>query len=111
MRIEKKGTRTTLRPVMNPLLEADVNAKPQVWVRKARKRKSPTTPPFHDRSLEKTPRLAQAKGKRRRQARRKRMNRKLAGVVKGRDSFTMAKELPQKAEIRKRTPSAAHRFE
>jgi hypothetical protein len=91
---------------MNPLLEAEVKANPQVWVRKAANRRIPVSPPFQISSLEKVSRLAQAKGSKRRQAMAKRTNKKFAGVVRGRASFTMAKEVPQKTDTPSKTPSA-----
>jgi hypothetical protein len=56
--------------------------------------------------LEKVLRLAQARGSKRRQAMAKRTNKKFAGVVRGKASFTMAKDVPQKAETSNKTPSA-----
>ena len=96
---------------MNPLLEAEVKANPQVWVRKAANRKIPVRPPFQISPLEKVSRLAQAKGSKRRQAMAKRTNKKFAGVVRGRASFTTAKDVPQKNETANKIPSAKKGFE
>ncbi len=111
IRIESRGTRITLRPVKNPLRDAEVKASPQVWVRKAVNRKIPAIPPFQISSLEKVSRLAQAKGSKSRQAMAKRTNKKLAGVVSGRASLTMANDVPQKNDTINKTALAKKGFE
>ena len=57
--------------------------------------------------LDQVLRLDQATGARRIQAKKKRINKKLAGEVSTRASFTMAKEVPQKMETPSKTTSAA----
>ena len=54
-------------------------------------------------------RMVQATGSRIKQAKEKRMNRKLAGEVAASASLTIAKEVPQNRDTASRTPSAARR--
>jgi len=109
--MDSKGTRITLKPVMKPLLEAEVKTNPQAWVKKAPKRKRPTKAPGQRRLPDQDRRLAKANGSNIKQAKEKRINRKLAGVVTARASFTMAKEVPQKMDTPSKTPSAAREEE
>ena len=101
----------TLRPVIKPLLEADVYTSPQAWARKALKSKKPTMAPGFRNCLDHLLRRDHAIGTRRIQAKKKRINKKLAGEVSTSASFTMAKDVPQKMETPSKTISAAKREE
>jgi hypothetical protein len=105
-KIASKGTKITLKPVMNPLREAVVKTNPQAWVKKAVKRKKPVMIPGFRDSPEKVFLRVHPKGRRNRQEKKKRMKRRFAGVVSPSASLMMAKEVPQKTETPSKTASA-----